>query len=477
MKITTLRSLVKQGESENLEFKKTTGEIQDAAKTICAFLNSQHGGIVLIGVTDDKKIIGQTVEDSTKKKIVNELNRIEPKANIAISYVPVDGNLQVIVLTVKPDDQAPYLYDGRAYTRNQSTNAKMSRDEYDHLYYKKRPTRWEGLSNTQCTINDLDKNRIKEVVRIANAAGRLHDVSPHTSIRGILDKLNLMVDDGLTNAAVILFCSNERKQFMQSEVRMARFKGITKSEFIDNKVFRGNAFELFEKAMNFLGEHIPVAGKIVTGNPYRVDTPAIPFEVLREALVNAFCHRDYSLPGGDVAIAVYDNRVEISNSGSLPPGMTIALLKKTHRSVPRNERIAHVFYLCRMIEKWGRGTEDIINICKAAGNPSPKFEEMSDSFWVTLPFKEFIHAVDIANDTRQLTLRQLSKRQQEILMVLASGQLARQQIMEQMSTSTAITNRMMQLELSKLRKLGLITPEGRGPATVWHLINREIIAK
>jgi ATP-dependent DNA helicase RecG len=129
--------------------------------------------------------------------------------------------------------------------------------------------------------------------------------------------------------------------------------------------------------MTFLDFNLPVAARIEEGNPLRIEIPAIPYKVLREALVNALCHRDYSIRGGSISVAIYDDRVEIGSTGLLPEGVKIKQLTQKHLSIQRNPLIANVFYLCRMIEKWGRGTQEMIELSKQSGNPVPHFEEVN----------------------------------------------------------------------------------------------------
>jgi ATP-dependent DNA helicase RecG len=279
-----------------------------------------------------------------------------------------------------------------------------------------------------------------------------------------------MVGDKLTNAAVVLFCKDERKQFMQSNIQLARFKGTTKNEFLNNKKYRANAFDLYDKAMDFLVFCLPVAARIVAGNPSRVETPAIPYAVLREALINALVHRDYSNAGGSISVAVYDDRVNITNIGSLPRGVEIRKLSKEHPSVQRNPLISNVFYICGKIEGWGRGTLDMIEDSKAAGNPLPKYEEIGGSFSVTLPLKEPMPTV-VYNQPQQIILNKLTDRQQKILSILKIEPLDRQQLMAKMKTP--LTDRTIQLELAKLKDMELIKSEGKAKATIWSLITFE----
>lgn len=308
-------------------------------------------------------------------------------------FIPIENDREAIVFIVNSGEKKPYTYDGRAFTRNQSTTSRMPNEEYAYVYTKNNPILWESLPNSSCKIIDLDRSRILEVVRMAVFEKRLPGSAQSATVPEILKKLGLMIDNKLTNAAVILFCKNEDRQFLQSTIKLARFKGVDKTEFWDNKMYKGNAFDLYDKAMSFLQFTLPVAARIEEGKSQRVETPVIPYKALREAVTNAVVHRDYSHGGGSLSIAVYDDRVNISNTGALPMGVSIGQLAKEYPSIQRNPLIAHVFYLCGNIEKWGRGTVDMIQDCKNVGNPLPKFEEIGGSFSVTLSFKESIRTI------------------------------------------------------------------------------------
>lgn len=465
MKALQLKTLVKHGESEILEFKNTTGSLSAGMQTVCAFLNSDHGGTVIFGVKDNGKIVGQEVTDKTRKEIAAELNKIEPRAKVDVDYVKISSNLQAIVFSANPGEKAPYSYDGRAFVRNQSTTMRMAKEEYMYLHNQNNPELWESLTSLNCKLSDLDHNRIRQIARMAVVEKRLPEVAMKAGVLGILKKFKLIVNEKLTNAAVILFCKNEQKQFMQSSVKLARFAGTDKTEFLDTKMFNANAFDLYDKAIDFLTFSLPVAARIEPGNPKRVEEPAIPYNVLREAVTNALVHRDYSHTGGSIDVAVYDDRVNISNIGALPKGVLLNQLSKEHPSIQRNPLIAHVFYLCGKIEKWGRGTLDMIQDCKKAGNPAPKYEEVGGSFSVTLPFKTPIR--NAVSKLKQVPMQTLTDRQTEILKILKHGPLKMSQIIDKMSIK--LTDRMLQRELAKLKNMDLVTSTGRTKSTIWSL--------
>ena len=144
--------------------------------------------------------------------------------------------------------------------------------------------------------------------------GRLPEsIIENTSIPVLLDKLDLADNGSFKNAAAILFAKKTSNHFPQCKLRLARFKGITRSEFIDNAQIEGNIFVLFDEAMSFLFKHLSLSGKIIKAE--REEELTVPYKALREAVINAFCHRDYSNPGGSAGIAIYDDRVEIINTG------------------------------------------------------------------------------------------------------------------------------------------------------------------
>src|SRR5262249_2879536 len=135
---------------------------------------------------------------------------------------------------------------------------------------------------------------------------------------------------------------------------------------------------------------------------------------LREALVNALCHRDYSLAGGAVSVVIYDDRLEISSTGSLPFGLTMADLKRKHPSRPRNPLLANVFYLRGLIERWGRGTQKIVSLGVEAGRPEPEFEESVGELIVRFLPREYTPPHRVSHD--------LTERQRRILHYLRDGE-------------------------------------------------------
>jgi ATP-dependent DNA helicase RecG len=223
-------------------------------------------------------------------------------------------------------------------------------------------------------FDDLDHEEILRTVRLGIEAGRLPESSGR-DIGDILDRLQLRRNGKLLNAAVVLFGTQLAQDYPPCQLRLARFKGVDKSTFIDNRQLHGHAFRLLDEAMGFLLAHLPISGRFEPGRLERIDEPLFPLAALREALINAICHRTYTHAGGAVSVAIYDDRLEVWSDGTLPFGLKPDDLKRRHDSRPRNPLIAGVFYRRGLIEQWGRGTQDIVSLCVRAGHPEPEFGE------------------------------------------------------------------------------------------------------
>lgn len=464
MTIQELRDLVARGESECLEFKRSTGSLNEGVKSVCAMLNGTRPGHILFGVKDSGEIVGQDVAPRTLEDVANELRKIEPSAFPSVEIVPLESGREVIVLHVS-GGTGLYGYDGRAYYRLDPTTSVMPRDLYAQrlMEQMRAPERWENWPAEGFTIQDLDEREIIRTIEEAIRRQRMDD--PGTRDSGeLLLGMGLIEGGRIVNAAVVLFGRPDRMlgRFTQCLIRLARFRGTTKTEFIDNRQEIGNAFDIYVRAQRFLRDHLPIAGRVVPNLFERIDDPLYPPEALREAIVNALCHRDYSSGGGSLGIAIFDDRLEIISPGGLPFGLTPEDLRRPHPSRLRNPLIAHAFYRRGIIEQWGRGTIRMIELTEQAGLTAPEFE--STPYEVTVRFRP----------TRYVAPRQVSRLisplQRELFEILADSQLASLKLhMDRLSESTP--RRTIQDNLQELRMLGLVDTSGKGIGARWFLTN------
>jgi ATP-dependent DNA helicase RecG len=272
--------------------------------------------------------------------------------------------------------------------------------------------------------------------------------------------LGLRANGHILNAAVVVFGRRFLPDYPQCQLRLARFRGLDKTQFKDQRQVNGHALRLMSEAMDFLSRHLPVAGRIEPGVFERVDEPLFPPIALREALVNAFCHRDYSQVGGAVSIGIYDDRLEIWSDGTLPFGLRPDDLKRDHLSRPRNPLIAEVFYRRGLIERWGRGTQRLVELCVRAGHPEPEFLESGGALCVRFLPSGYIAPHRVVHD--------LTPRQRRLLQALAGRDAkAFGELRSEVAPETP--ERTLRDDLSHLKRLGLIDSKGMGRGAVWFL--------
>jgi ATP-dependent DNA helicase RecG len=208
--------------------------------------------------------------------------------------------------------------------------------------------------------------------------------------------------------------------------------------------------------------HLPIASIFESDKWQRIDQPALPVLALREALINAICHRDYTVRNSSIALAIFNNRLEIWNNGTLPPELKLQDLKKEHDSFPRNKTIASVFRACGLVEKAGVGTLRMTEECKKLGIPEPVFGQYSGGISVVFKFKEPIGI----SATKQSAISGLSARQQTVLSIIKKhGSIGIKQIMLELENPP--TQRMIRNDLILLKKFGLVELRGQTNKSLW----------
>ena len=461
MRIDEIEALAAAGESETLELKRTTGERRRGVRAVCAMLN-HRGGRVLFGVTPNGRALGQDVGDRTIEQLVEEMGHIEPPAFPSIDRITTSGGREVVMVTTSIGQHQPYSHRGRAWRRIGNTNRAMSRDEYNRVLLERLhgQYRWENEPVPDWTIDDLVPGEIVRTLEEAVRRGRADDPGtrdPTALLRGF----GLIRGDTLLRAAVMLFGRSDRvgAEYPQCLLRVAKFRGTDRTEFLDNRQFHGNAFELLSRAERFARENLPIAGRIEPNLFERVDDPLYPPPALREALANAICHRDYSIGGGSVAVGIYDDRLEVTSSGTLHFGLTADALFAPHESLPWNPLIAGVFYRRGIIEQWGRGTIRMMELATNAGLLVPEIEDIGGC--VTVRFRPGPYVPP------KRVEREATERQRRILTLLAEARdgIALRELVPRLGR--AVTARQVRDDLSTLRTLGLAISEGHGRGSRW----------
>lgn len=187
-------------------------------------------------------------------------------------------------------------------------------------------------------------------------------------------------DDRIANAAILLFGKKPQKYFIPSEVKCVQFYGnVVRKPMPAYQIYRGDVFELVDQSTSFVMSRVNNwVGTRDEGETASVPThPELPIDAVKEAIVNAICHRDYT-SNASVQVMLFRNRLEIWNPGQLPYGLTVQKLQGPHKSLPTNPLIADPMYWKGYIEKVGTGTEDIIEKCRDYGLKTPEFYQEED---------------------------------------------------------------------------------------------------
>lgn len=375
------------------------------------------------------------------------------------------GERKLIVLEARPHGEArPFTFDGRPYQRVQTTTSVMPQERYEALLLERAHARrrWENQPAVDVSTEDLDH---EEILRTREAAIQKRRISAGTStnIGDILDRLGLRRGGVITQAAQILYGRRFLPDYPQALLKLGRFRGMSVTgDILDSKQEHIHAFAMVQEAMAFLDRTLPLSAHFVEGRIEREDRLPVPPNALREIILNAVMHRDYSDPGSYVAVAVFDNRIEIRSIGRLPAGVTVEALSGPHLSKLRNPLIAETFHRTGAVEIWGRGTNRVIEECQRYGVDPPAFEEQAGGLIVT-----FRAPIGPAAQ-REAAEAPLGARARRILAILEQqGPLGSSALLRELGEP--ISQRALQTELARLRDAGLITSSGKGRATSYRL--------
>jgi ATP-dependent DNA helicase RecG len=320
--------ILSEGESYTIEFKESADK--SLPSEVCAFANAS-GGRVFIGVDDNGRVVGTDVSNAARSRIQDTINKIEPRLNVSIS-------------------------EGRV--------------------------RYDEIVRDDLPIDELfNKPAFKRYIKTA----KIRDVLEREAI---LKNLNCAVMfDGkmcFTNAGALFFRVNDEDVlFRHAGIVCALYKGTDKTNILDAKELNGDIVSNVDDAIVFLKKHLRISYKIK--GLRRENLLELPEDALREAVVNAACHRDYFEKGSRIMVEIFDNRVDIVSPGGVCKGITPANFGTV--TITRNPIIASMFFRIDYIEQMGTGIGRLRNATREANVAEPKFE-FSGFFKVTFKRNE-----------------------------------------------------------------------------------------
>jgi ATP-dependent DNA helicase RecG len=331
------------GESQTLEFKASFDRA--TVETLVAFANAQ-GGTVLVGVTDSGSVQGITLgKESLNEWLVQIKSSTSPSIIPDLQAHQLNGKT-IVTIDIAEFPVKPVSTKGRYYKRVASSNQALNANEISDLYMQSLQLSWDAYPAHHSKVDDLSSIKIERFVQQVNAGGRfaLDAATPMQA----LEKLNYIQQGQPTWAAMLLFAQEP----LRHHIHIGRFK--TPDMIIDDRQITDTMFEAVDQAMKFIISYIAVAFEF-DGSIQRKERFAYPLPALREALLNAVVHRDYT-DGSDIQVKIFDKQITIFSPGTFYGKLTVADIQAdNYRSSLRNKLVAEGFYLTHAIEKYGSG--------------------------------------------------------------------------------------------------------------------------
>ena len=355
--------ILREGEGQHTDFKESMDK--DFATEVVAFANAQ-GGRIFIGINDKNKIVGTDTSNKVRSQIQDQIRNIDPHPDAVIE---VHDN--VIVVTIPEGDNKPYLCSKGCYLRIGANSQKLERDEIVEFIRSEELFEYDSKVRNGLLLKDrFNMDAYKTFIRKAGISDQLPCEHVLTNLKCAAK--NEKGESVYTNAGALFFRDNTGDvSFDYAGVACVIFKGFDKAgKIIEVKRFYGTIPENIEDTIKFLWKNLRVRYEF-NGSARRRELLEIPVDALRESVVNAVCHRDYLQEGSNIMVEIYDDRVEITNPGGLPKGMTMDELGT--KSVVRNKIIADMLMRTDYVEKIGTGIKRIRELMEDEGLEPPVF--------------------------------------------------------------------------------------------------------
>lgn len=375
-----LEELLQKNEGKTLEFKENAQSLHNILRTIVSFANTA-GGIIVIGVKDrTKTIIGIENPLDEEERLTNSISASIAPLLIPEIEVHSYKNKELLIIHV-PHAAGPYYIKnphGSAkgmYVRFGSTNRladvatiRSLQDYAKNIYFDEQPY-LEGKADS------LDWEAMEKLFKKVRRS-----ITPQNA-----ESIGLLTKHAQktlpSNGGMILFGKDRLKKFPDAMIRCARFLGNDRVTILDHVDSESYLPLAIEEAFNFIRRNTSMRAEIE--GLFREDIPQYPVVAVREAILNAVMHADYEIRGAAITIAIFNDRMEITNPGGLLYGLSLESALSGSSRV-RNRVIGRVFRELNWVEQWGTGIKRIIAACAERGLQPPKFEELGNQFRVTL---------------------------------------------------------------------------------------------
>lgn len=456
-----IAELLTSPEGKTLEFKRDLSALKQIVKTVVAFANTA-GGTIIIGREDNGKVVG--VEDPllAEEKSSNAIaDSIVPMIMPDIEIVSWEGRSLLFIRVAHWPGPFYIKSEGPVdgvYIRLGSTNRKAGPEFIAEIERMHRNRSFDQLPCPAFGIEALDMPFLQNTF-----AGLGRSVNEKQ-----LNSLGILTSFGNRNVAthggIILFGKPDVRQQVLPDARIscARFSGSNKADFIDRLDLGGSIIDVIEQVPAFIRRNTRLYPKIA--GMRREDISAYPAAAVREILVNAVTHCDYSLTGMRIMIAIFNDRMEVQSPGILPLGMTIEDFKAGISRI-RNRVIARTFRELGLMEEWGSGYKRVTDSCTRGGYPVPEWQEVGPSLRVTI----FPHP-EVREQLLDVPVNvPVNERQEWFLEQLRSGKSCKA---SDLAAQWQVTEKTAKRDIADLKKKHLIIFAG-APKTGEYLLARK----
>ena len=445
-------NLLRQNESEVLEFK-TQLSADNIAKHVTSMLNNK-GGDIVVGIGDNKQIMGLEKEVDVSKLLNKLMTEITPAAPVDVQEVAYNGK-NLLLIRVWEGSQKPYSYKGTIYQKIGSRGKSISKIISDR---KDADMNWERMPALGAELSDLDMDEVKQTIESFQATG----AKESSDAEEFLINNGLIQNGSITNACVLLYAKCPSRFFVQSGIMLSVFSSNSPFDLAESREYTGNIFKNVEAIFQFLD--LRYSNTLSIGGLQRTEKWNYPRIAVREGIMNAIVHRDYSYYQGFVRINIYPSHLDILNYGAMEPIVTFARTGIVEYSVLRNPDIAYQCYYRKLIEMRGTGIPRMKEDCRKNNFSIPEISVDGEIVKVSFPNLQFQRTNNGGNRFEQLldesfgTLNANVK--QKMLSVLT--EIASQPGIKAMAIgeATGLPKKSIDRYLTELKQAGIICYKG-----------------
>lgn len=429
-------------ESQNIEYKIEWKE--DFLRQIASFANTD-GGKLLLGIADDKSIIG-----FNDNELIDLLDNIPKKIRDKLAFTPsvevIEKEGKKIIEIIIDKQQQPIFLNSQIYVRSGSNTMKLMQNDYLQFLLNKSNVSWEDIEDATLSIEELDHSSFELFY------GKIKDEKEKDRFlladkKIVLQNLDLIRNNRLIRAAILLFYSRPNAIFNGARVKIGKFNDV--AELIFDDVIEGALIHQVEITLDKIKEKYIEKRYEIKNDGERIMLYQYPLEVIREIVVNALIHRDYSSQA-DIEIRVEPDKITFWNPGHLPNGLSFEDLDKQHPSIPVNKKIASAFYKIGYVETWGTGFIKVFNGCRRLGLIPPELSHDETGFKIVISSKKLKDDIGYVKN-QILSLMRLNKSIK----------------IEEIALKIGIETRIIDQIVTELKFAGIVRAYTSGEGTSW----------